>query len=278
MKKTKIWLVLAWWWTRSSYSVGVARALHELWFQPYLIIAGSWSAATWAYYISQQIEDLTSLRQEEISRSHIVNPRRIRKITDVDSIVDDVLKKRYPLLLEKVFASEIIYKIPVTNIITWRVEYLTPSPSIDLFECIRATMAIPFGYPKNIHVCWKEYKDWSNSSGYELHIKKAQSLWAEKVICVHNDVGSSAQLTKIYLKMKSKEFKRNYANEYEKRMKLRKKLLKNDKENILLLGPQKPLDFWCFWILNNSKQTMSDAMKQGYQETIENKRLINFLS
>gem|GEM_PF-5450023 len=43
--------------------------------------------------------------------------------------------------------------------------------------------------------------------------------------------------------MKSKEFKRNYANEYEKRMKLRKKLLKNDKENILLLGPQKPLDF-----------------------------------
>lgn len=99
-----------------------------------------------SYYVAQQYESIRNIRINLLSTKKFINPRRVHKIIDIDYLIDDIFKKQDPLDVHAIYQSSITYAISMTDVETGIVEYLSNKDSIDIFEIMRATKAMPFFY------------------------------------------------------------------------------------------------------------------------------------
>jgi predicted patatin/cPLA2 family phospholipase len=235
---------------RAAYCVGALFELKEKGIIPDIIIAGSGSAGTASYYIAKQDKGIR-IWTDLLSNKHFINFWRIKKILDIDYLIDEVFKKQEPLNILGVKKSIINYIIPATNIDTGEVEYFSSKDSdFDVFEIMRATMTYPVLYGKAICINSKKYMDGVFSASAYFHITKAKELGAEKIIIIDSGARKNKFLYKIYLYLKSRKFRKTQL-EYLK-------MGKNAK-NIIIIQPKNKIG----GILNNKKEILRELIDQG---------------
>lgn len=225
------------------------------------VIAGSWSAGTAAYFVAQQYDDMVWIRTDKLSTKDFINPYRVSKVLDIDYLVDTVFKQQTPLNVESLLSSSIIFEIPVTNTRSGVVEFKSPQVE-DIFELMRATKAVPWAYGRSVELSdGQSYIDGSNSSWYELWLDRMMNRWYDAIIVVNNGVLMSDTTMKWYTCMKNRQFAKQYQSDFACRAVMRNI---DYQPHVIMIQPDKALDFGWKWILHNNSQTLSDTIDHGY--------------
>ncbi len=268
---------------KCSYSAGALLALEDVFdFKPpEIVVAASGSVGMASYFITGQTENIRHVWEEVATSKRLMNPMRINKMLDIDYLVDEVMKKEYPLDTSKIYESGIDYLIAATNTKTGKVEFFSNKSGLDLFEVIRATMAMPVAYGKKIKLNNDTYCDTFNSSlGINFKIDEAMKYGAKNILVVtpvpvnknYNGKVVKAGLVQfdIWSRFKGKKFRENYYSEleYDNTYHERKGI------NIFVLTPS-PGTY--VGDLENDKEVIKNMISQGFKETAENTALKAFL-
>jgi predicted patatin/cPLA2 family phospholipase len=100
-----------------------------------------------------------------LSKKSFVNPFRLKKMVDIDYLVDHIGKKARPLHLPKLLSAHTTLHISLTESSHAQTHYVTNrTPDIDIWEAFRATAAIPLLYNKSVKVGNGRYVDGSIST------------------------------------------------------------------------------------------------------------------
>jgi len=171
---------------KCSYGAGAVVALGKFFeVRPDIFVAGSGGSGGLSFYASEQYDSIQNIWTNLITGKRFINKRRLSKIANVDYLIDDVFKVQDPLNAEAVMNSGIDCRIAVTNAETGKVEHFSPL-ECDVFELMRASMAMPLVYGKKIPLNGNLYHDSYASSFLGLNLEKAISLGAKKIIAINN--------------------------------------------------------------------------------------------
>jgi predicted patatin/cPLA2 family phospholipase len=256
-----------------SYSVGTLLALIEKYniTSPDIAIAASGSAGTMAYFVAGQYKSIRNIWGNLLSTKRFLNPLRLWKIIDIDYVIDQVFKKQDPLLADNIYKSPINFLIPYTNKLTGKIEYFSNKNGGDVFEALRATKAMPLAYGKSVNINGQNYCDTGLSANSSLLIEKAKKLGSEKVLVLDNRSSNPVVENgfNFWLNLRSSQFRKNYYSELERINKIQLD------DSVFYLRPELKLRISP---LNNNQFLLNETIEMGYKDTINNKKLENFLS
>jgi predicted patatin/cPLA2 family phospholipase len=237
---------------RAAFCVGALLELHEKGVVPDIVIAGSGSAGTGSYFVSSQYKSIPFIWGNLLSTKNFINLWRVKRVLNVDYLIDEVFKKQEPLDAQKVLSSPIYYSIPATNTLNGEIHYFSNREcSFDVFECMRATMAYPVLYGKQIEINHEKYSDGIFSASPYFHIKKAKELGAEKIFVVDSGARTNKFLYKVWLLFKNKTVRKNHLA-YLKTV--------PETEGVVVIAPVTNLKFN---ILDNKKTTTLALIEAG---------------
>ncbi|MGE3939737.1 MAG: patatin-like phospholipase family protein [Nitrospirales bacterium] len=149
---------------RGVYSMGALAALEEMGFsQSFDHVAGSSAGAlNGAYFITGQASYGVETYIHHLTQKSFVNPLRLRKMVDIDWLVDHIGKQARPLHLQKLITARTTLHISLTGFTDGQTRYVTTrEPGIDLWEAFRASAAMPILYNKSVKVGNDWYVDGS---------------------------------------------------------------------------------------------------------------------
>jgi predicted patatin/cPLA2 family phospholipase len=262
---------------RCSYSAGVLAALAKKYnfTQPDIAIGGSGSAGNLAYYLSGQYDYLKRIWTSQLSSPKFINFLRIWKVMDIDYLINEILKEKFKLNVDKVRAAKTQMLIPATEAETGKVEYFYDSdPKVDLFEVLRATKAMPIAYNRKVKIGDKFYFDSPISSAVTFNILKAIEMGAKKILVI--DTGNLLISTRILLKLwvggRSKNFRKNYKNF----ILLRNRFNIPEQIELFHLAPKKK--GLGGTVLTKNPKFVKRSFKRGYLDTVKNRKLGQFLA
>lgn len=170
--------------TSCSYSGGALVALakeHGL-LQPDYLIAASGSAGSAMYYLTGQYDSIRRIWTQHICSPDFLSFKRIRKMMDVDYLVDTIIRKFEPLDLETLSNLRTRYFIPVKSAKTGKGRYFSCREGIDIHEILRATKALPFFYGRTVNIGGELYLDSAFTITKEHGISKAIELGATHIL------------------------------------------------------------------------------------------------
>ena len=258
----------------ACYIAGVTYALakHFRDFKPDIVIGASGSSGTLSYYVAGQPESMKRIWLSLLSDKNFINPLRVWRVMNIDYLIDEVLKKQEPLNAEKIYQSDILYFIPSTNHRTGKLEYFSNRNGDDIFESMRASMALPIAFNKYIKVKHKEYCDSYISASVHLNIEQALKLGADRIIVVSVEDAHPSKLVNLFynfwLKHQSRKFLKNYHKEEKESYVI------PDSVEIIHISPKNNLEVGTF---GNSKESLQKVFEQGYKDTVNNERLKSIL-
>ncbi len=156
---------------RGVYSMGALAALEEMGFSQCFdhLVGSSAGALNGAYFLTGQASYGVETYIHYLSKKSFVNPFRLKKIVDIDYLVDQIGKRVRPLQLNKLRSSPTTLHISLTD--KWHAEtqwVTNRTPGIDIWEAFRATAAIPLLYNKAVKVGDGHYVDGSISARIPL--------------------------------------------------------------------------------------------------------------
>lgn len=171
---------------RCAYTGGVLVALaKELGLtSPDIIIGGSGGASSSLYYLTQQYENIENAAVNLLSSPKLISLLRLRKIVDVDYLIDVIYKKLIPLDLARLSLTKTTYYILVKNAENGKIRYYSNHAKEDVYEILRATTAAPIIYGQKIALGNSYYIDGSMFSVLSTMIDKAVELGAKKVLVI----------------------------------------------------------------------------------------------
>ncbi len=140
---------------RGVYSMGALAALEEMGFgQCFDHVAGSSAGAlNGAYFITGQASYGVETYIHHLTNGSFVNPFRLKKMVDIDYLVDHIGKQARPLHMEKLRTARTLLHISLTGYADGQTRYVTTrEPDIDLWEAFRASAAMPILYNKSVKV------------------------------------------------------------------------------------------------------------------------------
>lgn len=258
-------LLLSWWWMKSSFTAWVLLWLssnkNSKRLSPDICVAGSGSAWTAAYYLSQQYDSIYNIRSNLLTTKETISFRRIHKIIDIDFIIDSVFKYQDPLQVQSVIDAKTHFYIPAFNTKSGIIEYLYQNWEYSLLESLRATKAMPVAYKR-----FPQIKVWSNyycdsifSSQWVNHIQYAIQQWATNILLIKNNPQSTVswvdeKLFNLWLYSLPKVVRKNYFNHgyyntFDK---------DNKKVNITIIQPESKLPIWS---LTNNKRDVETCIE-----------------
>ncbi|OGZ45155.1 MAG: hypothetical protein A2756_01680 [Candidatus Ryanbacteria bacterium RIFCSPHIGHO2_01_FULL_48_27] len=173
---------------RCAYTGGVLVALAEKhkFTSPDIIIAASGSAAFAFYYLTRQYKSIEHIATELLSTPKFISFLRPFKIMDIDYLVDEVFKKQAPLNIGLLSDLKTKYYIAATDSNSRTRSYFCNDSSVDIFEILRATKAIPFFYNKKVVINGIDYIDGTVSTSFDDALLKARELGATHIIGIDN--------------------------------------------------------------------------------------------
>jgi len=140
---------------RGVYSMGALAALEEMGFgDSFDHVAGSSAGAlNGAYFITGQARYGVETYIHYLTHRNFVNPLRLKKMVDIDYLVDHIGKKARPLDINKLLSAQTLLHISLTRCSNGQTRYVTNrTPDIDLWEAFRASAAMPILYNKSVKV------------------------------------------------------------------------------------------------------------------------------
>ncbi len=152
---------------RGIYSMGALAALEEMGFHQCFdhLVGSSAGALNGAYFLTKQASYGVETYIHYLSKKSFVNPLRLKRIVDIDYLVDKIGKKIRPLHLNKLLASPTTLHISLTDHSHARTRWVTNRmPDLDIWEAFRATAAIPLLYNKSVKIGEGHYVDGSISA------------------------------------------------------------------------------------------------------------------
>ena len=146
---------------RGTYSAAALAAMEDAGLNGRFsdIYATSSGALNGAYFIAHQANEGVSIYVDELSKKSFIDMRRVRRIIDIDFLVDDVLTYRVPLDVGAVEASDILLHIGLTSASTGRLVWATNKSQWPLLESLRATAALPIFYGREVSLGNDSYVD-----------------------------------------------------------------------------------------------------------------------
>ncbi len=152
---------------RGVYSMGALAALEEMGFCQCFdhLVGSSAGALNGAYFLTGQAAYGVETYIHYLSKKSFVNPFRVKRIVDIDYLVDQIGKRIRPLHLDTLLDSPTTLHISLTDHSHARTRWVTNrTPEIDIWEAFRATAAIPLLYNKSVKVGNGYYVDGSISA------------------------------------------------------------------------------------------------------------------
>jgi predicted patatin/cPLA2 family phospholipase len=145
---------------RAIYSMAVLCVLEKHRITYNHVFGASAGAMNAAYFVAQQSEDGLSAYLNDINVREFINPLRLRRIVNVDYLVDKVFKELKPLHIENITANPTKLHIALTDYETGAPDEITNhDPHINLLEALRASAAAPFFYNRSVAVGGRNYID-----------------------------------------------------------------------------------------------------------------------
>jgi predicted patatin/cPLA2 family phospholipase len=172
--------------TSCSYSGGALSALakEQGLLQPDYMIAASGSAGSAMYYLTGQYDSIHRIWTQHICSPQFLSFKRIRKMMDVDYLVDTIIRKLEPLDLEKLADIHTRYYIPVKNTTTGKGRYISCREKIDIHEVLRATKALQFFYARKVNIGGEFFVDPAFVITKEHGVSKALELGATHILVI----------------------------------------------------------------------------------------------
>lgn len=149
---------------RGVYSMGALAALEEMGFgQAFDHVAGSSAGAlNGAYFITGQASYGVETYIHHLTKKDFVNPLRLKRMVDIDYLVDHIGKQARPLQIDKLLTARTLLHVSLTGYADGLTRYVTTrEPDIDLWEAFRASAAMPILYNKSVKVGDALYVDGS---------------------------------------------------------------------------------------------------------------------
>jgi hypothetical protein len=166
-----------------AYGAGMLSALEDVRLpKGTVIIAASGNAGNATYFVSGQIGCGREVWSNYLSGDRLINFRN-KKILDIDYLVDEIFKTKFPTNLEALRNSDVELVVPVMCYETGGINYFSSKEAdLDWFEVLRAAKALPVVYGKRIKIRNQHYFDTPYSSSWDVHVEKAKSLGATDLI------------------------------------------------------------------------------------------------
>lgn len=153
---------------RGVYSMGALEAIEDRGLTNAfdVVIGSSAGAINGAYLLANQSHDAVNVYVDFLSNKNFVNPLRLTKVVDIDYMVDDVLKKLCPLDVKAVRYAGPELEVVLTDADTCEPRVVSArDDSLDLYEVIRATAALPGLYNKKVPIDGHRYIDGGVADG-----------------------------------------------------------------------------------------------------------------
>jgi len=272
-KKEKIALILGGGGMTTSYIVGSLLALKKKYkMTPDIIIAGSGSAGTASFFVSEQFNTgIKKVWLKEILNPRFISGKGFFKKIDIDFLIDEIFRKKTKLNIEKIYSSPLILAIPMVDAKSGKLKYFTNHDKVDWFEVLRAAKAIPIFYNKDVKIGTRTYHDSHLSASPETHTKLARKLGATKIISIHcTDIALRLETDLIesfwfWLK-KERIFRKNYykINQIQESV---------ADDTFLIFPSRKPFAN----LLDTKYDDIVDTIELGYNDIITNKPLERFI-
>jgi len=170
---------------RGIYSMAVLMGLEEMGFSNAFdhIVGSSAGAINSAYFLAEQSTVAVSIYLDDLSDNRFIDFRRLKKIVDIDYMVDDVVKKTKLLNAVKVRKAFTKLHTALTDYQTGESFFITnKDENVDIYEAIRATAAMPILYNRKVQIKDRYYVDGGIADGTPLF--KAIDLGCTDLIVV----------------------------------------------------------------------------------------------
>lgn len=141
---------------RATYGAGVLHGLLEEGVEASAVIGSSSGSINAAFYAARQTQTLLELWTEHVPTGGFISWRRLftpggRPGLDVDGMLDEVIAKRGLLDVERATGGPTALYVTATDVDRRECVVARPTPA-DVFEWLRASLAIPVGYNRVVTV------------------------------------------------------------------------------------------------------------------------------
>ena len=147
---------------RGAYGIGALSALEDEGLtEAFDYIVGSSSGGiNGAYFVARQCRDAIKAYIDDLSCRKFVNLSRFGKVMDIDFLIDNVVKDKKRLDLDKVKAAIANTGVILTDIESGKgFEITNRDDGVDYYEVLRGTSAIPVVYNRSVNVAGRRVID-----------------------------------------------------------------------------------------------------------------------
>lgn len=268
----------------TAYHAGVISTLKELNAVDKIdhIIASSGAATIYSYLVSKQEHFIEPIWECLMSSGKFINPLKHplgKNILNIDFLIDTI-KTKYSLNIKKLKNSPTKLEIGLTNVINGKPVFLSNKSSVDFFELIRATCAVPYFYGKSVCINGNHYYDGTIGS-----VCGIEQVTGEKNILLvltrpQKPLRKMAILRKIMSELlisnETEELQQtiwSMVERYNNIPNVINKLSKN--KHIVVIQPKNKLPVFR---IDNRLDRVKRTIRQGYYDTINSKELKGFLN
>jgi predicted patatin/cPLA2 family phospholipase len=146
---------------RGTYSIAALAALEQEGFTGRFadLYGTSAGALNSAYFVAGQAAAGVDIYVDYLSNERFINLRRVRRIIDIDYLIDEVLRKSVRLKTDRVEALPCRLHVGLTSVTTGLLDWVDVDRDTDIFEVMRATAALPVVFGREISVGGDRYVD-----------------------------------------------------------------------------------------------------------------------
>jgi len=268
----------------ASYQAGVIRALKERFGLSRLgrVVASSGAAMNFSYVVSGQEHLIEPIWDGLIQSGRFISSLRHihrRGVMDIDFLVDEMIRKRFPLDVAALMHSPVKFDVGVTHAITGSSWYFSKNVCECFFyELLRASCAVPYFYGKQVYLNGEYWYDGTIGSvvGLEQAINEQNILFilTRPPRPIRKLAVPRMVLRWLLLRSEHQALQRailNMPREFNRALEDINELKKE--RNIVVIQPRKRLPIWR---IDTSMERLRATIEQGYQDTLHNKKELEF--
>lgn len=254
-------------------------------------VAVSASVPTLAYFATGQREEIEMVWRNELNTSNLVSYQNIpgaflalsnkRQVLNIDYLVYEVFKKKYPLKIQSLMKSEMACYFAVAKVPEGHLTLLRPGDD-DIYKIFMAALAVPGCYPRAVWINGCEYMDGGITNLLPVRFLLDQKV--DKIVAILStpiDYGYQP-LNLVERILVWRYFQRNKwilkklretARVYEEEKSLLKQLAQEDSPRALIIYPDKipPARF-----ITKDRRKINLTIDLGYKKTEDLEEKIHF--